>query len=149
MARAESRRLLEEALRIRRTQQQGAELALGRARARAEEQAERRDAQALLLADLQASWTVSIQGRAIDVGLATAWLAAIGRGETELALREQAADDAEQARAAARGDLVAAIGRVEATAGLARSARRVLDRSREEAALAENDDRNARARGGS
>jgi hypothetical protein len=141
-------RLLEDALVIRRAQQRRAELALEQARLRAEALAERRDAQARLLVELQAAWRASMRGRSIDVAIATVWRTAIARAETELAFRDRDADDARQAHEVARGELAKALAQVDATDQLARSARRRLERSHEEAGLAAIDERNARAGGG-
>jgi hypothetical protein len=137
-------RLLGEVLEVRRTQKVAAQMGLARAQEALAELLHRREAQQALAVELQDGWSRSIGGASVELQAARGWMEAITQAETrslalDLEIR-QARSDQEQARA----DLMAAIGRMDASESLVRSARRRWSHRREEAALAEIDDRSAR-----
>ncbi|HEY2710712.1 MAG TPA: hypothetical protein VGI95_21915 [Caulobacteraceae bacterium] len=137
-------RVLGEVLGVRRTQRSAAEMALAEALAKLQRLSDRRDDQARLLTGLQASWSQSMNGGSVQLQLARAWQAEIVTEEATLILLGLEVDAATRAQELARDTLTTAIGCFDAARSLVRSAQRRAARTREEAMLAEADDRSAR-----
>jgi hypothetical protein len=144
MRAAERARVLRKVLEVREVQRQASELALAEAARAARRAAAAREAEVERLSGLQQAWSRSLAAPPIDLDLARAWVGAVVLGEAALKARGREADAADTARTGAGEALVAALAREAAADAVGRSAQRRLALRRDEASLAESDDRTAR-----
>lgn len=129
---------------IRRLQSRSAEMAAQRAGAERGAAAERHSEAEAALGEAQRGWTAAVMGRAFDPGLVGRWYAEVGRnlaGEREAGETLREADRTLDAR---RADWHAAEARAEVAGARHDDAVARAVRRRDEARLAEGEDRFAR-----
>lgn len=134
-------RTLKEIVHVRKVQERAAQMAVGRANADLEGLEQARNQADDQLAQDQMNWAAATSGGRLDPAVSGAWSAAVLRAQDDVREIDARIEDAKTLKAQRSDEWRTSLGRADLASGLARKARRALDRADEESALAEVADR--------